>query len=408
MCSNSHSNTDGLGLLEYLEWTEDMDITPVLAVYAGFSLDVWGQRGTSFPSDEMQFVLDEALDELEYCMGSVHTKYGALRASHGHPKPFKIDFVEIGNEDWFSATYPDRFPIMYNGIKAKYPNITLISTAFNEAPSQGFNYTIKIPKGGMWDTHHYEEPSYFLRNFNFYDNWQQDTDNEDVGILLGEYSVYQVDTPSGQINFSNPVDIHVPFPQMVSAIAEGVYALGGERNPNVVKMTSYAPSFMNRNWFNWTPDMISYTAMPNETVLSASYWQQSLFAHYRGTESLPVEAREGHINPLWWASSIEGDSTVFLKVTAFPYSPCALIANAILQVINSANFSVPLSVNLGASWESVNGTMMQNDNLHAFNSVENMEAVVPKALDIPSSPSGNGAFSWDVPKFSITVLQFDL
>ena len=103
------------------------------------------------------------------------------------------------------------------------------------------------------------EPSYFLENFNFYDNWQQETDNENVGVLLGEYSVYQVDTPSGQTNFSN---------------GEGVYALGGERNPNIVRMTSYAPSLMSRDFFNWTPDMISFTANPNDTVLSASYWEQ--------------------------------------------------------------------------------------------------------------------------------------
>lgn len=378
--------------MEFLEWTQDMDITPVLAVYAGFSLDIWGQKGTSFPSDEMQSILQEALDELEYCMGDTSTQYGALRASHGHPEPFDIKFIEIGNEDWFSSTYQYRWQIMYEGLMNKYPNITYISTTYNEAPAQGYNYTIKIPPGAMWDTHHYEEPSYFLENFNFYDNWQESTDNEDVGILLGEYSVFQVDTPSGVIDFTDPPNIHVPFPQLLSAIAEGVYAMGGERNPNTVKMTSYAPSLMNRNWYNWTPDMISFTANPNETVLSASYWEQRLFAHYRGTESLPVTASEGNVNPLYWASSIDGESCVYVKV------------------INSANFTVPLSVDLGAKWSSVNGTMIQNDNLHAYNSVDDKEAVVPRPLNLTSAPSsyGNGSFSWTVPKFSITVLQFDL
>lgn len=307
----NHSNTDGLGLLEYLEWTEDMEIEPVLAIYAGFSLDIFGQSGTSFPESEMQIILQEALDEIEYCMGDQSTHYGRLRAQHGHPKPFKISFIEIGNEDWFSTTYPYRWSYLYNGLKKVYPEITYISTAYNEFASE---YIIDIPPGAMWDTHHYEEPSYFLKNFNFYDNWQSSTNNTDVGILLGEYSVIQIDTPSGVVDFTFPPDIHVFFPQLLSAIGEGVYVLGGERNPNVVKMNSYAPSLMNRNWYNWTPDMISFTADPKQTVLSASYWQQWLFAHYRGTESVPVKNSKGHLNPLYWAASIEHNSAVYLKV----------------------------------------------------------------------------------------------
>lgn len=139
----NYINTNGLGLLEFLEWTEDMELEPVLAIYAGFSLDIWGQEGTSFPEDLMGDVVQDALYELEYCMGDVTTHYGALRAQHGHPDPFNISYIELGNEDWFSSTYPYRFPLLYNGIKAKYPDITLISTAYNENPY----YNITIPPG---------------------------------------------------------------------------------------------------------------------------------------------------------------------------------------------------------------------------------------------------------------------
>ena len=91
----NYYNTDGLGLLEYLEWCEDMDVVPLLGVYAGFSLDTWGQEGTDWPEDKFDEVIQEALDELEYCMGDTSTKLGALRAEHGHPEPFIIKFVEI-------------------------------------------------------------------------------------------------------------------------------------------------------------------------------------------------------------------------------------------------------------------------------------------------------------------------
>ena len=148
----NYYNTGGLGLLEYLEWCEAMEMEPVLAVYSGFSLDIWGQEGTSYPQNKMYLVLQEALDELEYCMGDTSTQYGAMRASHGHPDPIPINYVEIGNEDWFSSTYPRRFQYMYDGLHKAYPNITLISTAYNE----NLNYTIDLPSGTYWDTHHYE------------------------------------------------------------------------------------------------------------------------------------------------------------------------------------------------------------------------------------------------------------
>jgi len=309
----NYYNTDGLGYLEFLEWTEDMEIEPVLGVYAGYSLDVYGSGGTSFPPDQMPAVVQEAIDEIEYAIGSINTTNGALRASHGHPKPFNIKFVEIGNEDWFSTTYPYRWQMMYDGLKAAYPNITYISSTFNENAA----YNISIPPGAYWDTHHYEEPRFFLDGFDFYDNWQEETNNTGVGVFLGEYSVYQEDTPSGYINYSNPVDTHVFYPRLLSAISEGVYALGGERNPDTVKMSSYAPSLQNFNWYNWTPNMIAFTANHNETVLSASYWQQKMFATYHGTQTLPVTNSEGDFNPLFWAASIDEPLNVaYLKVSS--------------------------------------------------------------------------------------------
>ena len=329
-------NTNGLGLLEFLEWCEDMSIEPVLAVYAGFSLDIYGQAGASFPPDRMNDVLQDALNELEYCMGDVSTTYGALRASHGHPDPVMVNFVEVGNEDWFSDTYPYRFPVLYNGIKAAYPNITIISTAYNENP----NATITIPPGAMWDTHHYEEPSFFLNSYNYWDNWQG-TNNTDVTIFVGEYSVFQIDTPSGSVNYSDPVGEHIFYPDLLAALGEGVYLIGAERNPNVVKMTSYAPSLCNLNWINWQPDLVSFTANYDQTTPSASYYLQQLFAHYRGTETLPVTTQSGQYNPLWWVATIDDN-----------------VNEIYVKVVNTGNSSIPLTLNMDASFTAVNGTIL--------------------------------------------------
>ncbi len=96
-------NTQGLGLMEYLQFCEDGGIEPVLAVYAGFSLDIFGQDGVSFPEDRMGEVLDDVLNEIEYITGGPETPYGALRIIHGHPEPFTLNYIEVGNEDWVST-----------------------------------------------------------------------------------------------------------------------------------------------------------------------------------------------------------------------------------------------------------------------------------------------------------------
>ena len=131
------------------------------------------------------------------------------------------------------------------------------------------------------------------------------------------------------------------FPNLLAAIGEGVYLLGAERNPNVVKMTSYAPSLQNLNWDDWDPDLLQFTANHDETTMSASWYLQSLLAHYRGTETLPVTTQEGDFNPLWWVATI--DET----------------ANAIyFKVVNSGNSSIPLTINADVAISSANGTIL--------------------------------------------------
>lgn len=154
----SYYNTDGLGLLEYLQWCEDMRVQPLLALWAGFSLDIAVyDAGNSTDANEaaleqMPAVLDEALQELEYCMGdAVNTYWGRKRAQHGHPEPFWIEMVEIGNEDWFSHAYDMRAEFMHKGIRKVYPDMEFVFSAFDESKE----FVTKIPEGGIWDSHVY-------------------------------------------------------------------------------------------------------------------------------------------------------------------------------------------------------------------------------------------------------------
>jgi alpha-L-arabinofuranosidase len=131
-----------------------MGIEPLLTVYAGYSLDATGiHPANTVPPDELDFFIQEALDQLEYAMGSVDTTWGALRAKHGHPEPFSIKYVEIGNEDWFSDSYYWRYPRFLAALKKAYPDITYISSqAVEENPTKK---NITIPPGNMWDLRKY-------------------------------------------------------------------------------------------------------------------------------------------------------------------------------------------------------------------------------------------------------------
>ena len=124
-------------------------------------------------------------------------------------------------------------------------------------------------------------------------------------------------------------------------MAEGVYALGAERNPNTVRLQSYAPAFANLNKYEWNPTIIAFTANPNDTLLSASYWEQWLFGRHRGTQVLPVANTQGDFNPLFWVATID--------------VPLNLIY---LKVINAGNNTVPLSVDLDCPYGNVNGTIL--------------------------------------------------
>ncbi|KAI9719501.1 MAG: hypothetical protein M1828_006208 [Chrysothrix sp. TS-e1954] len=379
-------NTNGLGLYEYLLWCEDIGMEPLLAIYSGYSLDISGQTGASFPASDIPMFVQDALDELEFCMGSTDTHWGGIRASLGHPEPFQINYVELGNEDFFSPTYSYRFPILYDGINKVYPNITLISTAYQEAGPSTQNVT--LPAGSEYDIHYYNTPSFFVDGYNEWDNWRVDTNNSDVTIFIGEYSVFQIDTPSGVVDFSNPPDQHLQIPNLLAALSESVYLLGAEKNPNTVTMSAYAPSFLNLNSPNFTPCLVAFDANPNNTILTVSYYAQQLLNRYRGTETLPINNTKGYVNPLFWVATINEGSAIFLKV------------------VNIAGSASPLTVQFDTSYTSVNGTILTSGSLNDLNTLDHPKAVVPKPASVPTQ-SGK-SFTWSVPAFSLTVLQFNI
>jgi alpha-L-arabinofuranosidase len=251
-----YRSSDGMGLLEFLEWCEDLKIEPVLAVYAGYSL--WQEHVD--PGPPLQPYVQDALDEIEYVTGSADTRWGAERAKDGHPAPFPLHYVEIGNEDQFdgSGSYDGRFAQFYHAIKDRYPDLALIATA-----------PVKSVTPDVLDEHFYMEAEKTFAESHHYDSHPRTGPK----IFVGEWATREGD----------------PTPNLEAALADAAWMTGLERNSDLIVMASYAPLFTNvgPGAMQWAPDLIGYDAL--SSYGSPSYWAQAMFASNLGTEIVPAK-----------------------------------------------------------------------------------------------------------------------
>ncbi len=250
-----YRSSDGFGLLEFLEWCDDLKIEPVLAVYAGYSL--MGDHVN--PGHDLEPFVQDAVDEIEFVTGSTSTKWGAERAKLGHPKPWKLTYVEIGNEDWFdrSGSYEGRFAQIYDAIKSKYPKLQLIATG-----------PIKSRRPDVIDDHYYRTAAAMARDAGHYDSY----DRKGPKIFVGEWA-----STEGR-----------PTPNHKAALGDAAWLTGLERNSDVVVMESYAPLLVNVNpgGAQWGTNLIGYDNL--NSFGSPSYYVQSMFGKNTGDMVLPA------------------------------------------------------------------------------------------------------------------------
>ncbi len=251
----SYRSSDGLGLLEFLEWCEDLKMQPVLAVWAGYALR--GEHIDAGP--ELRPYVDEALEEIEYVTGDASTKWGAVRAKDGHPEPFPLTYVEIGNEDEFdrSHSYDGRYTQFYDAIKARYPNLQIIATA-----------RVHSRTPDVVDDHYYRSARQ-MESDRHYDT----ASRTGPKIFVGEWA-----TTEGS-----------PTPTMQAALGDAAWLIDLERNSDLIVMESYAPLLVNVNpgARQWATDLIGYDAL--HSFGSPSYYVQAMFANNHGQRILPVE-----------------------------------------------------------------------------------------------------------------------
>lgn len=261
-----YRTTDGIGFDEYLQMAEDLGAKPLYVVNVG----LW--HGGKTPVDSLQPWIDETLNALEYANGDVTTKYGALRAKNGHPAPYNIEYLEIGNENnqpdpaLQSDHYYERFKKFKDAILAKYPNMHLIGNVVawgDDNPKWGSDEPVEL-----LDEHYYRNPSWFTNAFHKYDTYERGKHD----IYVGEYAVTQ--------GFGN-------MGSLEAALGEGVYMMGMENNSDVVKMASYAPIFANLNRRVWAPDMIQFVS--DRAFGTPSYYVQKMMFNNIGDKVLKVK-----------------------------------------------------------------------------------------------------------------------
>lgn len=248
----SYWSTDGFGLMEFLKWTEELHVEPVLAVYAGYSL-----RGEHVkPGKDLEPYVQSALDEVEYVTGDVSTKWGAERAKDGHPAPFPLHYIEIGNEDEFdkSGSYDERFAQFAEALRKKYPQYKLIATT-----------PVKEKEGleaDLVDDHYYKSPADMFALVHHYD----DAPRTGPKVFVGEWA-----TRSGS-----------PTPNFGDALGDAAWMTAMERNSDLIKMASYAPLLVNVNpgAMQWPTDLIGYDALTSYG--SPSYYAQCMFGAHMG------------------------------------------------------------------------------------------------------------------------------
>ena len=258
----------GLGYYEYFQFCEDLNMQPVPILPCGVSCQGtnggWGMKDQAqdvVPMSEMDEWVQDALDLIEWANGDVNTKWGRVRAEAGHPKPFNLKYLGIGNEERISPEFAERFRYMYKKIMEAHPEIVIVGTAGpgSHPDNPDFQNGWKLAEDlglPILDEHYYEPYTYFQKSRQ-YDSYPRDRKTK---VYLGEYAAKDK--------------------KLIDALSEALYLLHVERNGDVVCMTSYAPLFARKNATNWNPDLIYYDN--HRPFLTCSYYVQQMFGQSSG------------------------------------------------------------------------------------------------------------------------------
>ena len=358
----------GLGFYEYFQLAEDIGARPLPILNCGMACQFNSSETASL--DELHEYVQDALDLIEFANGPVTSPWGKLRAQMGHPDPFHLEMIGVGNEQWGSR-YIERYKVFAAELKAKHPEIKLVVAA-GPAPSGE-------PFDSMWsnwrqlmpdfvDEHYYMPPEWFLANSGRYDHY----DRSGPKVFAGEYAAQTSGTtkPDNRNNWR-------------AAIAEAAFMTGLERNGDVVQMSSYAPLMAHVNAWQWTPDAIWFDNL--RSYGTPDYYVQKVFANNAGTRVVPVTPlAEGN---LYTSASIDERTH-----------------ELIVKAINVSQSPRPVEIRLDGFAGSVpaHSTIMQSADLNAENSFDNPKAIAPESSSVEVR---SGTLSVQLPPWSVNVYR---
>jgi alpha-L-arabinofuranosidase len=383
-------STDGFGLPEFLGWCQDLNMEPVLGVFAGYTL----KKDVIPAGPKLEPYVQEALEEIEYITGDATTKWGSQRVKDGYPNPFKLRYVEIGNEDWFdtSGNYDGRFAQFYDAIKAKYPDLKIISTVGYERPE---SQRVHSRTPDLVDEHYYRSEEEMESQSYMYD--KRDRKNP-TKIFVGEWATR----------------VGSPTPNMAGALGDAAFMCSMERNADIVLMHCYAPLFVNVSdlgagrSMQWKSDLIGYDAL--NSYGSPSYYAQQMFGTHGGDEVLATIAQ--NLPTYAWIQNGRTRNGVAQpprtnEVKSIFYSATRETASGkiIVKIVNRADASQEVKIEInGANPIADKGTtiVLKADNRNATNSLDDPKKVVP----VTEAVDGLGSsFTRTFPPCSITILE---
>lgn len=382
-------STDGLGLLEFAEWCEDLDMEPLLGIFAGYCL---GRGGVIPAGPKLEPYVQEALEEIEYLIGDAKTtKWGAQRAKDGHPKPFKMTYVEVGNEDWFdrSGSYDGRFAQFYDAIKAKYPHLQVISSWGYEQPANG---SVKSRTPDLVDEHFYRSMEEMMAQSFRYDTYSRTNPTK---IFCGEWAT-RVGTPT---------------PNMSGALGDGAWMACMERNSDIVLLSCYAPMFVNVSQLTgngrsmqWASDLIGYDALTSYG--SPSYHAQQMFSTLHGDEILATES-QGIPTREWQRRGRGGAPGAPQQIHEVFFTVTRDSKNGIVYVklVNTAGAPQPVNIQINGTKKiepKGEAIILAAAALNDTNSIEQPAKVVPRTEKVNGMSAD---FTRELPPYSITVLK---
>jgi alpha-L-arabinofuranosidase len=365
----------GLGFFEFFQTCEDIGAEPLPILNCGMACQF--NSGELAPMDQFGAYLQDALDLIEFANGPASSPWGARRAAMGHPAPFNVKMLGVGNEQW-GEQYFERYALFARKLKERHPEIQLVSSAGPAPADERFDLAwkrLRDFKADIVDEHCYAAPQWFLDNANRYDRY----DRNGPKVFMGEYAAQSV----GIAKPENRNDWEC-------ALAEAAYMTGMERNADVVRMASYAPLFGHIDGWQWTPNLIWCDNL--RVYGTPNYYVQQLFSRNRGDTVLPVkcigEDTKSNAPARLYTSAVRAGKQVILKVVNAKPEP----------VIAGVELAGCQRVSRGKATVLTGG-------LKDENSLDQPANVAPLSYSLPKSTK-DSHFNFE--PYSFTVLKFEI